>query len=425
MPSRSPKPPAPAPAKPGSLDADGFAADVTDSGWVPDILGPGFEQRTFPLGKDDEGPVVCTVVRSLAAASKLAGLVADKRLLAGVDVLYVHGWSDYFFNRTLARFFTDRGANFYALDLRKYGRSLRRWQTPGYIEDLSIYDKDINQALRAMGRLAPKKPSESVEPHELPCKPARGAAPLLLLGHSTGGLTLSLWAHRYPGAAQGLLLNSPWLEFQLSDIGRHAVTPLVRVGAKLRPKDAFPQMDMGFYTRAQREEEDPDDPMQINPAWRPEQTNAVHSGWLQAIFDGQQMLSEGLRIECPVGVLLSRRTGIPAKWTPDLTRTDTVLEVESIARDALKLGPYMTMVRLDGALHDVFLSTAHVRKLAYLRMEQWLTGWVATRHIADAAAHQDFCPPPTASPDDGPLAADAPAETAQAPQPQRGLSGSS
>lgn len=395
-PSQSAKP------QPGSVDADGFASDVIDNGWVPDILGHGFEQRTMPLGKDDEGPVVCTVVRSLAPRPRLLNVVADKRPLAGVDVLYVHGWSDYFFNRTLARFFTSRGANFYALDLRKYGRSLRRWQTPGYIEDLATYDKDINQALRAMGRLAPKKPPKGSEPHELSCKPADGTAPLLLMGHSTGGLTLSLWAHRYPGAAQGLLLNSPWLEFQLSDIGRYAVTPLVKVGAKLRPKDALPQIDMGFYTRAQHEEEDPNDPMPINETWRPAQTHAVHSGWLQAIFNGQDTLSEGLRIECPVGVLLSRRTGIPAKWTPDLTRTDSVLEVESIARDALKLGPYMTMIRLDGALHDVFLSTAHVRRLAYLRMEQWLTGWAATRRLAEEAACADFCPPPTASADPEP-----------------------
>ncbi len=400
MSARSLKPPPSSRSKPGSLDADGYATDVIDNGWVPDVLGAGFEQRTLPLGKDDEGPVVCTVVRSLP--QKQSRLKSDKRPLLGVDVLYVHGWSDYFFNRTLAKFFTERGANFYALDLRKYGRSLRRWQTPGYITNLDQYDRDISAALKAIGRPVPRKPESGTEPHELPCAPSTPTAPLLLLGHSTGGLTLSLWAHRYPGAAQGLLLNSPWLEFQLSDVGRHAVSPLVKVGAKFRPKDALPQIDMGFYARAQREEEDPEDRMSINPTWRPDQTHAVHSGWLQAIFTGHDHVSDGLRIECPVGVMLSRRTGIPTKWNPDLTRTDSVLEVESIARDSLKLGPYVTMIRLDGALHDVFLSTRHVRKLAYLRMEQWLMGWAATLNIADAAAHQDFCPPPTVPADHDP-----------------------
>ena len=36
-------------------------------------------------------------------------------LLEDVDVLYVHGWSDYFFQRRLARVFTSRGARFFLL----------------------------------------------------------------------------------------------------------------------------------------------------------------------------------------------------------------------------------------------------------------------------------------------------------------------
>ena len=39
-------------------------------------------------------------------------------------VLYLHGFVDYFFQTHLAEFFTERGYDFYALDLRKYGRSL-------------------------------------------------------------------------------------------------------------------------------------------------------------------------------------------------------------------------------------------------------------------------------------------------------------
>jgi len=34
-----------------------------DDGWRPDVLGPGFEQRTLPLGEDDEGELVATLVR--------------------------------------------------------------------------------------------------------------------------------------------------------------------------------------------------------------------------------------------------------------------------------------------------------------------------------------------------------------------------
>lgn len=115
--------------------------------WRPDVLGAPFEQLTLPLGEDGEGPVVATIVRSLAHHSVFTELIGDRRALHDVDVLYVHGWSDYFFQRSLAKYWTDRGADFYALDLRKYGRSLLPGQTPGYITDLATYDEDIAAAL--------------------------------------------------------------------------------------------------------------------------------------------------------------------------------------------------------------------------------------------------------------------------------------
>lgn len=86
----------------------------------------------------------------------------------------MHGWSDYFFQRKLARFWARHGARFYALDLHNYGRSLRPGLTPGYVTDLREYDADISAALTAMGR----GPGSS-----------QGNRRLILLGHSTGGLS--------------------------------------------------------------------------------------------------------------------------------------------------------------------------------------------------------------------------------------------
>ena len=37
----------------------------------------------------------------------------------------MHGFADYFFQTPAADFWVERGYDFYALDLRKYGRSLR------------------------------------------------------------------------------------------------------------------------------------------------------------------------------------------------------------------------------------------------------------------------------------------------------------
>src|SRR5699024_12406640 len=88
----------------------GLLEDSPPGQWVPDVFA-GFSRRTLPLGEDNEGPVAATLVRHDAAA--------------GTPVLYIHGWSDYFYNIELAAAAKLHGYQFYALELRKYGRSPR------------------------------------------------------------------------------------------------------------------------------------------------------------------------------------------------------------------------------------------------------------------------------------------------------------
>ena len=72
---------------------------------------------TLGLGTDYEGEVVASLVRRQPSP---AGARA---------VLYIHGYNDYFFQRHVADFYARQGISFYALDLRKHGRSLRSYQT--------------------------------------------------------------------------------------------------------------------------------------------------------------------------------------------------------------------------------------------------------------------------------------------------------
>ena len=58
-----------------------------------------------------------------------------------------------------------------------------------------------------------------------------------------------------------------------------------------------------------------------------------------------------------------------------MRRTDAVLDVNVIAARALTLGRTVTVERIDGALHDVFLSPARVRKDAYARLARWLVAY--------------------------------------------------
>lgn len=372
--------------------------------WVRDVLGDGFEAMTFDLGPDDtplprhtnaanqansanpgiarekddkdgEGErrtesegndqperLAATLVRSLPRPRTVwQRILRRSRELEQIDVLYVHGWSDYFFQRDQARFWTDRGAKFYALDLRRYGRSLREGQAPGFIGHLNEYDTELELAVRTI-------------------RAEQNGAPrrLVLMGHSTGGLVLSLWAARNPAIADALILNSPWLEFQLASRGRQLLAPLVRLGARHNPLDSAPLPDYGFYARAQHTVGPQHELEGINALWRPEQVRQIQSGWLSAVLEGHERVFQGLNLKIPICVMLSARSALPVRWSDDLTRADTVLDVQEVAHAALKLGSSVTVEWIDGALHDVFLSAPEPRHEAYRRLGRWLCAWSAT-----------------------------------------------
>ncbi len=79
----------------------------------PDLLGEPFFAETIDFPSDDEGPVVATLVRARCDQPTRKA------------VLHVHGFADYFFQTEYAAWWLERGYDFYAIDLRKYGRSLR------------------------------------------------------------------------------------------------------------------------------------------------------------------------------------------------------------------------------------------------------------------------------------------------------------
>src|SRR5690625_2113789 len=101
-----------------------------------DHLGPAYQRRTIALGRDPEGPVVATLVRRRAPTP------------TGQAVLWLPGYSDYFFQTHVADFFTAGGRDFYALDPRKYGRSLRPYQTPNFCRSLTEYFPELDEAVR-------------------------------------------------------------------------------------------------------------------------------------------------------------------------------------------------------------------------------------------------------------------------------------
>ena len=110
--------------------------------WGPDFLGPGFEARTLELLPDDEDDgAVATLVRHLPALDP--GALPGTPTSPSFIYLYLHGWNDYFFQTHLAREISRLGGAFYALDLRRYGRSWREGQMLGWCTSLADYDEDL------------------------------------------------------------------------------------------------------------------------------------------------------------------------------------------------------------------------------------------------------------------------------------------
>lgn len=336
----------PGPAQQPLTGAGGeLLADSPAGVWVPDVL-DGFERLTIPLEVDEEGPNVATLVRPARAAGAGPGRHAT-------PLLYVHGWSDYFYNAPLARLIEERGYAFHALDLRKYGRSLRPGQTPGWADSLRVYDDEIGAALRLIATEHPRTP--------------------VLMGHSTGGLTLSLWAERHPGRARALVLNSPWLEMQGSSLVRLMAQAVLDPVARLQPKSFLKLPRVDHYWRSISDEADGD--WSLHPVWRPRHSFEVPSGWLQAVMAGHAQVAAGLGLTIPVYVMLSDRTVFGTRWAEDMTAADVVLDVEVLAQRATRLGRHVTVVRHPGALHDVMASVEPIRRAAARELFTWLAAY--------------------------------------------------
>jgi alpha-beta hydrolase superfamily lysophospholipase len=317
--------------------------------WQRDILGEEFESLAFSAAGPDGVQRTATLVRFRPGMTRDPPAQSQRRA-----VLFLHGWSDYFFNVDLARFWSSAGYDFYALDMHNHGRSLRPQSPGGYVTDLADYDAEIEKAARLIGD--------------------EGASlPLALMGHSTGGLVAVLWASRHPGEVSQLILNSPWLEMHGSALVRRAASSMVGPVARFRPEAVLRLPERGFYWRTISSAAEGE--WALDDRYRPPMAFPVRAGWLSAVLAGHAKVARGLNIEVPILVLLSRGSANGLFWSEEMRRTDAVLDVNVIAARALTLGRTVTVERIEGALHDVFLSPADVRADAYARLARWLRAY--------------------------------------------------
>jgi alpha-beta hydrolase superfamily lysophospholipase len=289
--------------------------------WQPDRLLPGFEALELPAPDDYDGRVVATLVR-LPAADAPRG-----------PVLYVHGFIDYFFQRHMAERFAAEGYAFYALDLRKHGRSLLAHQHPCFCKDLHEYYGDISRALGEIG------------------------ADVLLAGHSTGGLIGSLYKHEGERRDQvrALWLNSPFFDWR----GRGSVPRQLRFAAFLgrvfpfmnNPKAVLPAYVRSLHRNWEGE-------WDFDLALKPLNGFPAYFGWVNGIFRAHAKVQAGLGLDCPV---LSMHSD----------EADIVLDWKDIARWSRTLGEDVTVLSFPGGLHDLALSRREIRDEVFRQVFAW------------------------------------------------------
>jgi alpha-beta hydrolase superfamily lysophospholipase len=316
--------------------------------WTDDVL-PGYRQHTLALGTDPdgEGELFATLVRT------------TESIPSSSVVLALHGYTDYFFNTELAEHFAARGWRFYGLDSRRCGRSWRAGQTPHFTTDLARYDRELEGALAIIGAENP-------------------GARVLMYGHSTGGLVVSLWLDRVRSRGDtaalkiaGLVLNSPFLELNGPAILRtRATSTAIGAVSRVRKTRVVRGAGSGGYGltlhRAYHGEFD------YNLTWKPIGGFPITVGWIHAIRRGQARLHRGLDVGVPNLVLRSDHSVAETAETQLLQQGDAVLDVAHIARWAGCLGNRTTSVPVVDAKHDVFLSLSEPRAAAYAELDRWL-----------------------------------------------------
>lgn len=312
----------------------GLTASPADSSlWHQDIL-PGYEARYVDQGVAFDGPCRSTIVRKRCPKP------------SGRAYLYIHGFNDYFFQKEMGELMVDSGYNFYAVDLRRYGRSLQPWQYPFNVRDIKEYFADIDSALVQIRR--------------------DGCTDITLSGHSTGGLTTAYYVAAR-GARCGvkrLVTDSPFLEWNFNSTYRNVIIPVVSLWGRISPDTKIRQDHCDGYAYSLLKEYHGE--WEYNTDWKMIYSPPVTASWIHVINNTQgKLMREAAHITVPVLVMHSSDAVRGCDWTPAFQHGDAVLDPAMIAARGRKLGRSPRVVTITGGLHDLILSELPVRRAAY------------------------------------------------------------
>ncbi len=310
----------------------------TDSIWQNDILGDGFEMRQETLPNNENSKKFTIIKKCCKNKSKYS-------------ILYIHGYNDYFFQTEMANMFITHGFNFYAIDLIGYGRSITKNEIPFEIKDLTEYYPIIDYVLSIMNN--------------------NNITDVILLGHSTGGLIAASYINDLnPNIVKGVILNSPFLDWNLNYFLKKIAIPIISIIGKYIPNISIKQPSTKPYSESLLKEFHGE--WDYNISWKFIQAPNVSSQWIRAISIAQKRLRKKSKITIPILLMHSDNSVYGNHWNESFNRGDAILNVYDINKYGRKLGKNITIEVFNNALHDLVLSSKEIRNNVYDAIFNWI-----------------------------------------------------
>ncbi len=248
----------------------------------------------------------------------------------------------------------EHDVDFFALDLRKYGRSLLPHQHPNFCINIEEYFEEISIALH---QIAGEQNTE-----------------ITLLGHSTGGLIAASYMNdgQEKTLVKNVVLNSPFLDFYLPIGLKKIGLNTARMGSKIVP---YGKLNNGLPpSYPESLHQDYFGEWAFNLDWKPIQGFPTFFKWVLAIHAAQQKLRLS-KITVPILLLHSHRSLKMVKFHENAHSADIVLDVEHMKNLGSNLSNDVTRIEIQNGMHDLFLSKKSVREKAFEEMFQWLSGF--------------------------------------------------
>ena len=268
-------------------------------------------------------------------------------------ILWIHGYNDYYYHFYIGELLLKEGYDIYAICLRRYEQNNL---TPFYTDDINEYIEDINNLFPIISKNNYKK--------------------ILFYGHSTGALISILYCNygKFKNKIDGLILNSPFFEFNLDSLSLFCLKYIVYYLGYY-----FPQ----FLIRGKNENNINSLTSEIKKRFYIDYNKKfnylpqVYFGWVRTIIMNQSKIqNKEINLKKPILILHSDKSIYPSidKTTEN---GDDTLNINDIIKYSKYIGNNVTRIEINNAIHDVFCSNIKSRNKAINEMFNWLNKFIA------------------------------------------------